>query len=255
MSFILDALRKSENARHREVTPGLAEVHIVRRESRMPWVLAVIGLLLFINAAVLLALVLRRDADRSASAGPAATAAPATAVPAAPRDGTAGAAPAVAPPRAGRPSVRPLSDEAAMAPPPYTEPPPLRPAPAPATYPDAVREAPLPGHVRRLDLQSDIAAAAQQQQQAAVDAAPGGVRNGGTLPTLNELGAQATAGLPTLSVDLHVYATDPAQRFVIVNGRRYQEGGRMPEGVAIERITPEGVVMNNKGLRFLLPRD
>lgn len=29
----------------------------------------------------------------------------------------------------------------------------------------------------------------------------------------------------------------------------------MPEGVAIERITPEGVVMNNKGLRFLLPRD
>lgn len=253
MSFILDALRKSENARHREVTPGLADVHIVRRESRMPWVLAVIGLLLFINAAVLLALVLRRDTDRSASARHGATAATATTVPAAPRDGGAGAAPAVPPPRAGRPSVRPLSDEATTVPPPYTEPPPLR--PAPATDPDAVRAAPLPGHVRRLDVQSDIAAAAQQQQQAAVDAAPGGVRNGGTLPTVNELGAQATAGLPTLSVDLHVYATDPAQRFVIVNGRRYQEGGRMPEGVAIERITPDGVVMNNKGLRFLLPRD
>ena len=75
------------------------------------------------------------------------------------------------------------------------------------------------------------------------------------MPRINELGAQATAGLPALNLDLHVYASEPASRFVIVNGRRYVEGARTGEGLLVEHITPDGVILNNKGLRFLLPRD
>jgi hypothetical protein len=125
MSFILDALRKSENARHREVTPALAEIRVVRRESRMPWVLAVLGVLLLINALVLLALYLRRE-----PAVPVAVAPPAAAAPVA-----GNRADGVRRPGPARPGVRSLADEAAAgAPPPYVEPPPLRSAPANRPY-------------------------------------------------------------------------------------------------------------------------
>ena len=45
-----------------------------------------------------------------------------------------------------------------------------------------------------------------------------------------------------------------AERFVVVNGRRYQEGATLQEGPTLERITPDGVILNHRGLRFLLPR-
>jgi general secretion pathway protein B len=248
MSFILDALRKSENARHREVTPALAEIRVVRRESRLPWVLAVLGVLLFVNALVLLALYLRHE---PAAPPPAAAAGGAPAA-------TATAAPARRP-GAARPGVRSLSEEAAAAAPVYLEPPPLArpPAAGRVAAPDAGAERavePAP-RVRRGSGDSALDAAVAAQQQAAVDAAPGGIKNGGSVPRLNELGPQATAGLPALNLDLHVYASEPANRFVILNGRRYGEGARTGEGLVVEHITPDGAILNNRGVRFLLPRD
>ena len=46
MSFILDALKKSENERQRQVGPSLADVRVVRRGSseRPWWVIAVAAL-------------------------------------------------------------------------------------------------------------------------------------------------------------------------------------------------------------------
>lgn len=248
MSFILDALRKSENARHREVTPALAEIRVVRRESRLPWVLAVLGVLLFINALVLLALYLRHEpAAPPAAAAVAGAPAPPAAAPSAWRPG------------ATRPGVRSLSEEAAAAAPAYLEPPPLVRAPAASRVAAAEGSGERPAEavprLRRGSGDSGLDAAVAAQQQAAVDAAPGGIRNGGSVPRLNELGAQATAGLPALNLDLHVYATDPAGRFVILNGRRYGEGARTGEGLLVEHITPDGAILNNRGVRFLLPRD
>jgi hypothetical protein len=75
------------------------------------------------------------------------------------------------------------------------------------------------------------------------------------VPSIHELAPQATAGLPALNIDLHVYAADPAQRFVIINGQRVREGGALKEGPAVERITEDGAVLNYQGTRFLLPRE
>jgi hypothetical protein len=36
--------------------------------------------------------------------------------------------------------------------------------------------------------------------------------------------------------------------------RKYQEGETTKEGPSVERITPDGVILNQRGLRFLLPR-
>ena len=73
-------------------------------------------------------------------------------------------------------------------------------------------------------------------------------------PPIADLPAQATAGLPELSVDLHIFADDPAQRAVFINGRRYQRGGVLVEGPTVEEITREGAVLSYHGQRFLLPR-
>ena len=63
------------------------------------------------------------------------------------------------------------------------------------------------------------------------------------------------AGLPQLRLDLHVYAARPQDRFALVNMRKVHEGETLPEGVRIEAIIPDGVVMSHNGIKFLLPRD
>ena len=57
-----------------------------------------------------------------------------------------------------------------------------------------------------------------------------------------------------MRLDIHVYSHNPAERFVFVNMRKYVEGQVLTEGPTVERITPEGAVLNQRGLRFLLPR-
>ena len=74
------------------------------------------------------------------------------------------------------------------------------------------------------------------------------------LPTVNEISLTGSQALPELHLDVHVFATRPAERFVYVNMRKYHEGATLQEGPVIERIRRDGVVLNYQGLRFLLPR-
>jgi general secretion pathway protein B len=73
------------------------------------------------------------------------------------------------------------------------------------------------------------------------------------LPTNNSLIANGT-NLPDMKLDIHVYSAKPAERFVFVNMRKYVEGQSLAEGPVVERITPDGAILNQHGTRFLLPR-
>lgn len=53
-----------------------------------------------------------------------------------------------------------------------------------------------------------------------------------------------------LSLDVHVFAEQPAQRFVLINMTRYREGDRLKEGAVLERITTQGVVLSYRGELF-----
>ena len=59
MSFILDALRKSEIERQRQSGPSIAEIPIAREDRRLPVALIAIGVLLAVNVGVLLFFLLR----------------------------------------------------------------------------------------------------------------------------------------------------------------------------------------------------
>ena len=220
MSFILDALRKSELERQRQSGPSIAELPVARDDRRMPWALLAIGVLLAVNAGVLLYFMLR---DKPAVA----------AVETAPAPAPVAAAPVAAAPATAAPLPVPVEI------PPATE---STLADAGATIAPALPAASLPPPAPDPTLLPD----------ASVTYAP--APPAGNPPSIDEMPAQATAGLPELSVDLHIYTDDPAKRAVFINGRRYQRGGVLVEGPTVEEITRDGVVLSYHGQRFQLPR-
>ena len=72
------------------------------------------------------------------------------------------------------------------------------------------------------------------------------------LPTAKELQATGVS-LPPLLMNLHVYDPSPALRYVLLNGLRLTEGEFTPDGIKVDTITENGVVLEARGQRFLLP--
>jgi hypothetical protein len=64
--------------------------------------------------------------------------------------------------------------------------------------------------------------------------------------------APAPGAAQKLKLEVLVYADSPAGRMVFINGRKYVEGQTVEEGVVIEAITEEGVVLNAGGRRVVL---
>jgi general secretion pathway protein B len=248
MSFILDALKKSENERQRQVGPSLADVQVSQRRNNKPWWAVAVGALLVLNLGVLL-VVLMRDGDARSSAPQAAREDSAANTPATSdaRAGTQMPLPASAsrmprgnpaPIASTDPALHSLADEAGTADPSLATadpqltaagnvpdgPPMVRPIQAPAVAPASVPP--------------------QPEAQPAQDE---------VLPTPMDLAASGTS-LPELHLDIHVYSAKPAERFVFVNMRKYTEGQALKEGPTLERITSDGAILNHHGLRFLLPR-
>ncbi len=231
MSFILDALRKSEHERQRSTVPGLAQVPLAAPRTELPrWVLAVIGVL---AAAVLVLGGAWWQSQRDAAPGAAAVATPA-----------------------------PASIERPLALPPPS--PPVAPATAPAAAlpPAVARSEPPPTPAQSLSQVAASAPLATPPAPSAIEAlpnplaaattnAPAANSSETTLPSAAALAAQGIS-LPQLRLELHAYAERPADRFVFINGRKYTEGQRLSEGPEIVSIAPNGAVLSHLGHRFLL---
>jgi general secretion pathway protein B len=214
MSFILDALKKSEIERQRQNVPGLMDTPSGARRSRLPLWAAALGLLLGINLLVLALVLWKRTTPPAPAPRPPDSAAPAA--------------------RAAAPQATehfsPLDTSPVYAP--------EIPVPAAESARKAVAHA-----VRHSDpILSDESAAQRPDEPEEV------------LPSISEVSLTGAQALPDLHLDVHVYATNPADRFVYINMRKYHEGASLPEGPLIERIRRDGVVLNYQGLRFILPR-
>lgn len=139
MSFILDALRKSELARQRQSGPSIAELPIARGDRRLPAALVAIGLLLLVNVAVLLYFLLREDAPAAANTPAASVAAANVEAPPEPQSPAPPPEPARAAEAAVALDVPPPGPEAAPAPDPT-----LLPAPSASTSAEIGDETPPP---------------------------------------------------------------------------------------------------------------
>jgi general secretion pathway protein B len=262
MSFILDALRKSEHARQRQTGPTLVEGAVAAPKPKSnTWATAAIALLVVNLVAVgVLLLWKSRDDEPAAAAAPATNPAPGT-----PAAATAAAAPV---PTAQATVTQTLPEPAIVAPPPR------RPAVTPAgrgTRHSLERE--VSSYAPSMEYEAAVAAAAPppgpaveattQRGSVVYESLPGAgpgtadarAANPSTavLPTADELTARG--GLAEMRLELHVYATRPQDRSVFVNGRRYREGDTTAEGATVVEITPDGAIMTAGGNRFLLTRD
>jgi general secretion pathway protein B len=89
---------------------------------------------------------------------------------------------------------------------------------------------------------------------AASTAVPAPASAAGTVPMVYELPLPMRQALPPIKLTMHVYAADPAQRFVIVDGKRVNPGGPIDNDLNLIDILPDGVVLEFRGQRFMLPR-
>jgi general secretion pathway protein B len=225
MSFILDALRKSDAERQRSAAPTLADVrYAAGRRRRNIW-LPLLVLVLVVNIGFM---AWQWLAGRNQSPPPASV----EAVPAS----TLSAAPVVAP--AAVPEVRALARETA----------PL----APVAPPEVESDLPAGGPATA---EPAVAAVVSVPLPAAeTPAKPSRIIADPALPTLDQLLGAGTLDLPALNLDLLVYNDSPSVRFAVINGRKYREGAQLTEGPAVEGITPEGVILASQGQRFMLNR-
>ena len=251
MSFILDALKKSESDRQRQNGPALFEVRVAPPRTRLPlWAIA-IALLLVVNLGVVMWMLLRHQ-HASAAIGPqpvtaAATTPPATGIPvpvvatSAPVvSGTSPPAPAALPAPAAAPGTAGALADAA--------------APTPPTAHAAASA--VAGTVNG----APDSANAEDYAPAEEPPAPGlgnHVRRGTAsgVPLYQDVSATPGTRLPQLRLDLHVFAARPQDRFVMINMHKLREGDTLPDGVHLDSITPEGAVLSYNGSKFLLPRD
>ena len=207
MSFILDALRKSESSRLRDDHPAIFTARVSPPRSGMPRWIPVLIVLLILNLLIVGAVLWK---DRSATNSALQPAASQQAASQQPASQTAVSLSATAP-------ISPVSPQAS---PPIAIPSMNSSSPAPAA-PRASVPTVIPPRAS-----ASVSAPAQPELRT----------------TRDDLLARG-ASIPPVELNMHVYDPNPAARFVLLNGQRLREGEASREGLAIERITPSGVIL------------
>lgn len=70
------------------------------------------------------------------------------------------------------------------------------------------------------------------------------------VPRVHELPARTLTMLPSMAFSAHMYASDPRERWVRVNGRRVNEGGYIEGDLRVVTIKPQELIMSFNGQEF-----
>ena len=251
MSFILDALRKSERERRQELPPSIARIpDAVPPRTTPAWAIATITVL---GACVI---ALGGAWIYTVVTAPAGTTAPAADTA---RNGDTGRTvgttrvePVSLPPETAAPSASaPRLDERTLRQPPASA----------ARGPSLAELAELAQQAPETRINATGVPARSSSDTATVGTPPAprnearDTREG--LPPLDPSPASYASlapslGLPKLEIEILAYADDPAQRFVFIGGRRYREGDSLPGGIRVLSINPRGAVLLANGRQLQL---
>ncbi|AKU13303.1 hypothetical protein AzCIB_3410 [Azoarcus sp. CIB] len=278
MSYILEALQKSEHARHRGKVPDLNTLPETTPSAtghaatpRPPYLAAGFALALALAAAILgwwrpwqvsepqpAATPQQASQNVQADAGRTlALAAPAAAQPAPPPAPLAAAAPPTLEPLA------PAHPPAAVPEPAKTAVPVSKTRPEPSTPElpaQAARSAPVPRSESASRKTAESAppspppAPAATRIAAATPAAPAPAvnrkRSDGRILSIHELPPAVRGSLPRLDISGFAAAPDSGKRMVVINDRLVQEGEEVVPGVTLTSAEKDGVVLDFQGYRF-----
>ncbi|MDX1633156.1 MAG: general secretion pathway protein GspB [Marinobacter sp.] len=226
MSYILDALRKSESERNQGRVPDLGQqVQLIHKpRSRGIPVMGWVGLGLILNAVVVALVFWQGWPETSQPASSASTAAAVT--------------PAVEPV-----PVAPAAAPVAPATPVTSEPEPTESAVA------ASGEAEVPAPEVAPEKPTVIVPSWKSAGTATPVTEPEAGFGEGRVPHLVEMPMSFQRRIPTLIFSSHVYASDPSARRVMINDNYLRPGERFA-GILVEQITVDGVVLSLDGQRF-----
>ena len=271
MSLILEALKKSEQQRRLGEAPTLASPVVATRRRRS--VLPVLAVLIVLAAAAGWWLM------RPAPAPPAAPPADAGTAATKPAEPTARATPKVDPAEARmkkreanlaaladadakrRGAANPQNPGASAKPPAAGSGPPDLSKPAaraplatatqtPGMAPVKPEATPAPDAAKPGEKPAVATAPPPTETATAKPAASGAP----VLPSIWELPYSTRKDLPAIELSMHVYSSDPAQRFVVVKGDRHVEGDELGQDLYLREIRQDGLVLEFKGQRFVYPR-
>jgi general secretion pathway protein B len=68
--------------------------------------------------------------------------------------------------------------------------------------------------------------------------------------SLDDLPPSVRQELPTVTIAGHFYSSDSSARVVVINGKTVHEGQAVTGSLRLERITPDGVILDFQGYRF-----
>lgn len=218
MSYILEALKKSDQQRQRGTMPTLQAAQVTVVAPRRPW-LFYYGLL----AAALLGATIGWLRPWQPEQTP-------------PGVDTLAAKPPI-----------PLALQAAPAPP-------EMPGRAtqqvlnatPAAQPVPGVEAIKPG----APASTGAAATVTEKNMPAKNANPADVARESEAIPVAELPLPIQQELPAMTIQLHAYSSNPGERLVSINFLRLREGSFLTPDLRLEQITPDGMIFSYKGYRF-----
>jgi len=247
MSYILDALRKSDLQRQRGATPTLLAVQESAVARKRPAFLAY-GLLaaVLVGAGMVIGWLRPWQPEQAAPLRPESVATktlePTPRQPA-PAPSEIAPQPKVEPKLQDAPQpaqAAPTPSEIALQPKPKRKPKPELPARAKPETEGPPREADAAAP------RTTVAPAPEQPvDTAAADAA--GVQ---TVISMAELPPSVRQELPAMKISVHAYSANPGGRLVSIDNRILREGDFVVPGLELEEITPDGMIFGYKGYRF-----
>ena len=251
MSYLLEALRKSERERQeKSPVPGL-QTPTVEWESgedtrtRSPWLMVAV-LAICLNTILLAVLVWRfgfaNDNAATSTRSETATAAP-TAGPAPAQSATT--LPAATPATSAMPPVIVLQQPTQSAPAVIVRE--REPTSTRLATENSRSVRPLPAAQTS---QNENRRAEPTTTAASSEPAPG---TDAELISVHELPLATRQQLPPLSMNSHIYANNARDSFVMINGVSLSPGQAISDGVQLVAVVPEGAVLSFQGQRFLLP--
>ena len=224
MSYILDALRKSESERRQGRVPDLGQqVQLIHKPKKKSSALvAWVGAGLVLNAAVLAVVFWPESAAQKPAAEPQAVMEPVKETKAAEQVPTADTASSEQPSESTTSQASAQSAQEMQPPEPVTDP--------------IVQERPT------------IIVPSRESARQPVRSETSGNASG-TVLHLVEMPLSFQKSSPDLVFNSHIYGSEPSSRRVMINNN-YLKAGDFFSGIRVERITEEGVVLSKDGRSF-----
>lgn len=230
MSYILDALRKSEQERQRGKVPDFtspAETPTQQVHNKNIWpIVAMVAVVINLAAAAYFVLFNKPQIEQATQTVPNGVA----------DQSAQPLTPIKQAPQVAQPVSKPVPSTQPVQPP--------APVKTVAEPVAAVIETPAP------EPQPTIIRPKSQRATQPVTAEPEPMPSVGYLPQLEELPSHQRQSIPDLTFSSHMYSSMPKYRSIIINGKRLKEGQFFNEDLQVREITESGVIMSQQGSLF-----